>query len=91
MLLIFGLSLLTGALLVDLEKTILYSTLGLVIGIVIAVGIFLAPYDLFGESSDVISAATIVVFSHVAKHLLIGISPFIIGLIFGCLIGDRFE
>jgi len=90
-LLIFGLSLIIGTLVVDIEKTFMYSISGLVMGIAFAVAIVLAPYDIFGESADALSAATIVVLSLIGKNLLISISPYLVGTILGCVIGERLD
>ncbi|MCW3977722.1 MAG: hypothetical protein NWE77_07300 [Candidatus Bathyarchaeota archaeon] len=86
-----GVSILIGVLLIDFEKTIIHSISGLVIGNALPAAIFLAPYNMFGESLGAVNAATLVVLSLIGKHLLISIAPFLVGTIFGCLIGQRLD
>ncbi len=86
--LMFSVSFMMGALLVDLERAFVYSILGLIIGNAIAVTIFLAPYNMFGESVGAVNVATLVVLSAVGKHLLISIAPYLVGTILGCFMGE---
>lgn len=88
-LLMLGASLMMGAILVDVDKAFIYSFSGLIVGTTLAIAIYMAPYNIFGESVGAVNVATLVVLSLVGKHLLIGVAPYLVGTILGCLIGEE--
>jgi hypothetical protein len=82
-------SLMIGIIGADIAKSLLYTISGVVIGMSLAAAIYLAPFSIFGESLQDTNAASLVLFSILGKHFLIGLSFYLVGAIAGSFIGEN--
>lgn len=80
-------SLMFGALIVDMKKTLMYSVGSMVIGIMLA-SVVIAMPALIAEGPKEIEASFTVALSTISKLFIVSISFLIIGLFIGCFVGD---
>lgn len=85
--LMLALSMLFGALVVDMKKALFYSIGAIVTGIVLATVLLTMPAVLV-ESSGGIEASFTVALSSISKLFVISVTFLIIGVFAGCIIGD---
>ena len=89
LMMIFAISVMIGAVIVDLRDSIIYTYVSMGIGIVIATAIFMAPYMLFQEPVYRVNAAIMVFFSAITKAILFGLIVYFLGALFGSYLGEK--
>lgn len=87
-LIIFVFSLLYGALIIDLEKTIFYTMGSIVIGASLAIVAIVAPSLTLTGNIELLNFDITVAVHFVGRFLIIGITFIIVGAIIGCFVGD---
>lgn len=87
-LIIFVFSLLYGALIIDLEKTIFYTMGSIVIGASLAIVAIVAPSLTLTGNIELLNFEITVALHFVGRFLIIGITFIIVGAIIGCFVGD---
>lgn len=83
MLIILVLSLLFGAVVVDLKKTIIYMSVALLFGTFISVGVLSVPSLSLGEGETIT-----LILAYISRYFLLSLFPSIPGIILGCFVGD---
>jgi len=87
-LMMFVVSLLFGALMVDIQKTVLYTAGSIAIGISIATALIVAPPAMLTQNIELLSFDIALALHFVARLFIVGITFIIIGVIVGCFVGD---
>lgn len=89
LMMIFAISVMIGAVMVDLRDSIIYTYVSMGIGIVIATAIFMGPYMLFQEPVYRVNAAIMVFFSAIIKAILFGLIIYFLGALLGSYLGEK--
>lgn len=76
-------SFLFGAVVVDLTKSTVYTSVSIFLGAALATGLLSAPSLIFAESETLTIVLTILV-----RYLLISLIVSIFGMLIGCIVGD---
>lgn len=87
-LMIFVFTLLYGALIVDIEKTIFYTAGAIVIGASLAIAVIVAPSLAIAENIELTNFDIAIALHFVARFLILEITFIIVGAIMGCFVGD---
>lgn len=86
---IFAISVVIGAVMVEIKDAIVYTYASMSIGIVIATLLFMAPYVLLQEPVSRMNAAMMVFFGAIGKVLLMGLIFYFLGALLGCFLGEK--
>jgi hypothetical protein len=87
--LVFIISCMIGALVVDIAKSIIYTYACMTIGHIIAIAIFLFPYLIFEESVQRTNVAVMAVLNSLVKVFLVSAIVYFFGAILGCFVGEK--
>ena len=86
---VFVISCMIGAIVVDVRRSIIYTYTCMVIGHMIATVMFLLPYIIFAESVGRVNVAIIVVLNTLVKVFLISAILYFLGAMLGCFLGEK--
>lgn len=86
---VFMLSVMIGALILSVSKSIICAYSSMIGGLIIASTIFLAPYVIFAEDVVRFNIAATVLFSFLSKVFLVSVVLYFLGAILGCILGRR--
>lgn len=86
---VFIISLLIGALALNIQKSIIIAYSSMFGGLLIASAIYFAPYAIFAESNVRINLSATVLFSFLAKIFLVSAVLYFLGAILGCFLGEH--
>lgn len=86
---VFIISCMIGALVVDITKSIIYTYTCMIIGYMITIATFLLPYVIFAESVERINLAIIAVLNTIVKVFFISAIVYFLGAIVGCFLGEK--
>ena len=86
---VFIISCMIGAVVVDITRSIIYTYTCMVIGHTIAIAIFLFPYIVFAASVQRTNAAIMVVLNILVKVFLVSAIVYFFGAILGCFLGEK--
>lgn len=89
--LIFIVSCLTGIVLVDFEKSLVYACVSLFLSTVIVTAIMTVPPLIIGEGPKVINEALMSALNAVSRILLFNLVACIVGALLGSMIGELVE
>jgi len=89
LLVIFAISVMIGAVMVDIDKAIIYTYASMGIGIAIAAAVYLAPYILLEEPVYRMNAALMVFFGTLGKVLIFGLIIYFLGALLGCFLAEK--
>ena len=88
---VFGASLLFGALIANITKTIIYTLASIVIGIGVAMAMILAPPITLGAGPDLINFYMSVGLMELSRLFIIGISFLVLGTLLGSLLAETIK
>ena len=86
---IFALSVVIGAVMVDIRDAIVYTYASMGIGIVMATTAFMAPYIILQEPVLRVNIALMVFFSAVGRVILMGLIVYFLGALLGSFLGEK--
>ena len=78
-----------GLLVVDIEKSIIYTLVCVVVGNAMAAGMLFSPYIIFAESAGSVNIAGTTIFSSIGKLFLVSIAVYFVGVVLGCFLGEK--
>jgi hypothetical protein len=78
-----------GLLIVEIEKSIIYTIVCVVVGNVMAAGMLFSPYIIFAESVGSINIAGTTIFSSIGKLFLVSVAVYFVGVVLGCFLGEK--
>lgn len=85
----FIISCMIGLLIVEIERTVIYTILCMVIGNAMAAAILLSPSVIFKASVGEVNIASFLVLSSIGKLFLVSAVVYFLGAIFGCFLGEK--
>jgi hypothetical protein len=85
---VFIVSLLFGALIVDIRKALLYALGAIPLGVAIATTLISAPSIMLAENIALVDTSVTVALTAIVRIFIIGVTFQIIGIFVGCLFGD---
>ena len=85
----FVISCMIGLLIVDVERSVIYTLICTVMGNAIAAAILLSPYMIFAEDVGSTNVASYLVLSSIAKLFLISVTVYFLGAALGCFLGEK--
>lgn len=86
---IFGISVMIGAVMVDIDNAVIYTYASMGIGMVMATAMFMAPYILLEEPVSRLNAAIMVFFSAIGRVILFGLIVYFLGALLGCFLAEK--
>jgi len=85
----FIISAMIGLLIVEIERSIIYTIVCVVVGNVMAAGILFSPYIVFAESAGSINIASLLIFGSIGKLFLVSVAVYFVGVALGCFLGEK--
>lgn len=84
---VFAVSILFGAIIVDLKKALLYTIGSIVVGLVLATTIMASP-SIVVEGIEFLDASVSLALIAVSRLLVVGVTFVFLGIIIGCFVGE---
>lgn len=78
-----------GLLIVEIEKSIIYTIVCVVVGNAMAAGMLFAPYIIFAGSVGSVNIAGTTIFSSIGKLFLVSVAVYFVGVVLGCFLGEK--
>lgn len=78
-----------GLLIVNIERSVIYTVICVIIGKAMVVAILLSPYIILGANVGAQNVASYVTLNAIAKLLLVGTVVYFLGVIIGCFLGEK--
>jgi len=85
---LFFVSLLFGAIIVDITKSIYYTLGSAAISILLAAAMIAAPSAISGGGATAVDVSLTVALASVLRLFIIGVSFIVFGMLIGCFVGD---
>jgi len=85
----FAISCMIGLLVVEIERSIIYTIACVIMGHAMAAAILLSPHTIFQASVGEFNIAGTVVLGSIGKLFLVSAAAYFLGVIFGCFLGEK--
>lgn len=85
----FIISCMIGLLIVEIERSVIYTVVCVVVGNAMAAGMLFAPYLIFAAGVGSVNIASLLIFSSIGKLFLVSVAVYFVGVILGCFLGEK--